>query len=154
MTDQLSGNGYYLSLFYSYRNSICAKNVNHKLSGHSTHLNDGSEVFVTKQYRNLFQENGHTENEISGKIKAAIQQLFHRDSATEAVYFRLEKNESLAYVSDVPHNAIHSEGMSYGMMICVQRQKKAKFDAIWNYEMTNRYVNDRKHLQKNILTGL
>ena len=29
-----------------------------------------------------------------------------------------------------------SEGMSYGMMICVQLNKKREFDALWNWSKT------------------
>ena len=108
---------------------------------------NGSGAFATKKYRNLFAESGHSEKEITAKIDAAFQQLFHGDTATQAVYFDAGRNENghLAYVSDVPHHDIRSEGMSYGMMICVQLDKKAEFDAIWNYAMTFMYVSAPEH---------
>jgi len=108
---------------------------------------DGSGAFATGKYRNLFVENGHTEKEITAKIHAAFRQLFHGDTATQAVYFSAGKNANgpLAYVSDVPHHDIRSEGMSYGMMIAVQLDKKAEFDAIWNYAMTYMYLSSPEH---------
>lgn len=104
-------------------------------------------AFATGNYRNLFREAGHTEKEITAKIDAAFNQLFHGDSATQAVYFPDGKNENgpLAYVSDVPHNDIRSEGMSYGMMICVQMDKKAEFNAIWNYAVSHMYETSPEH---------
>lgn len=110
-------------------------------------LSDGKGAYATGHYRNLFRENGHSEAELTTKLEAAFQQLFHGDSATQAVYFPAGRNANgpLAYVSDVPHHDIRSEGMSYGMMIAVQLDKKAEFDAIWNYALTYMYITDTAH---------
>ena len=110
-------------------------------------VKDGSGAYATGKYRNLFKEQGHTETEISAKIDAAFKQLFHGDTATQATYFADGKNANgpLAYVSDVPHHDIRSEGMSYGMMIAVQLNKKAEFDAIWNYALTKMYISSPAH---------
>ncbi len=110
-------------------------------------LNDGTGAYATKTYRNLFLENGHTQEEIDAKINQAFQQLFHGDSATQRVYFPVGRNENgpLAYMLDVNNNDIRSEGMSYGMMIAVQLDKKTEFDALWNYAMTYSYISDPAH---------
>jgi oligosaccharide reducing-end xylanase len=104
-------------------------------------------AFYTGKYRNLFLENGHLAREILNRNKDAFQQLFHGDSATRAVYFEAGRNENgpLAYVCDVLHNDVRSEGISYGMMIAVQMDKKAEFDAIWNWAMTYMYVSSPEH---------
>src|SRR5258708_6952122 len=108
---------------------------------------DGTGAFATGKYPNLLRENGHTEKQISEKIDTAFRQLFHGDTATQAVYFEAGKNENgpLAYVSDVPHHDIRSEGMSYGMMIAVQLDKKREFDAIWNYALTYMYLSSPEY---------
>lgn len=110
-------------------------------------LSNGMGAFATGNYRNLFREAGRTEKDISTKIATAFQQLFHGDTATQSVYFADGKNANgaLAYISDVWHNDIRSEGMSYGMMICVQLDKKAEFDALWNYAMTYMYESRNEH---------
>ena len=104
-------------------------------------------AYYTGKYRNLFLENGHSRKEIRSKNEVAFQQLFHGDSATRKVYFEVGKNSKgpLAYVSDVLHNDIRSEGMSYGMMIAVQMNKKVEFDALWNYAMTYMYISNPEH---------
>jgi oligosaccharide reducing-end xylanase len=108
---------------------------------------DGSGAFTTKQYRNLFLENGHPQQQIDQKIDHAFQQLYHGDSATQKIYFAVAPNENgpAAYILDVNNNDIRSEGMSYGMMIAVQLNKKPEFDAIWNYAMSKMYVSDTAH---------
>ncbi|MFH0841547.1 MAG: hypothetical protein V1903_02885 [Bacteroidota bacterium] len=87
-------------------------------------------AFYTREYRNLFLENGYSQEEISGKINSAFMQLFHGYSATQTVYFETGSNENglMAYVSDVLHNDVRSEGISYGMIIAVQMDRKAEFN--------------------------
>jgi len=110
-------------------------------------LNDGSGAFATGHYRNLFVENGHSQKEIDGKIEAAYQQLFHGDPQTQAVFFPAGKNANgpLAYLTDWANHDVRTEGMSYGMMISVQLNKKAEFDALWNWVMAYMYIGDPNH---------
>jgi oligosaccharide reducing-end xylanase len=108
---------------------------------------DGSGAFATGNYRNLFAEAGHSKKEISTKINTAFQQLFHGNPETETVFFWTEKNANgpLAYLTDWNNHDVRSEGMSYGMMIAVQLDKKAEFDALWNWAKTYMYVGDPNH---------
>lgn len=103
--------------------------------------------FFTGRYRNLFLEQGHSQQEISRKIDSAFQQLFHGDPATQAVYFPAGRNADgpLAYLSDIAHHDVRTEGMSYGMMIAVQLNKKAEFDALWNWAKTYMYIGNPAH---------
>lgn len=108
---------------------------------------DGTGAYITGIYPNLFKTRGHTEKEINDRINQAFNQLFFGNPDSQAIYFPAGGNENglLAYVSDVPHHDIRSEGMSYGMMIAVQLNRKDVFDAIWNYAMTRMYISDPVH---------
>lgn len=108
---------------------------------------DGSGAFATGQYRNLFAENGHSGKEIRRKIDAAFQQLFHGSPETQAVYYSAGSNSNgpLAYITDIKHNDVRTEGLSYGMMIAVQLNKKAEFDALWNWSKTYLYHDSPTH---------
>jgi oligosaccharide reducing-end xylanase len=103
-------------------------------------------AFITGKYRNLFFENGHSKKEISARNEQAFQQLFHGDTA-QAICFKAGINENgpLAYVCDVLHKDVRSEGISYGMMIAVQMNKKEDFDAIWNWATTYMYISKTEH---------
>ena len=103
-------------------------------------------AFYTDKYRNLFRENGHKKKEIRAKTDEAFRLLFQGDSST-TVFFEAGSNENgpLAYISDVLHHDVRSEGISYGMMIAAQMDKKAVFDAIWNWAMTYMYVSSPEH---------
>jgi len=108
---------------------------------------NGDGAFATGKYPDLFAERGHSKKQINAKINTAFNQLFFGNPDSEAVYFPAGKNENgpLGYVSDVPHHDIRSEGMSYGMMIAVQLDRKDVFDAIWNYAVTKMYISDPAH---------
>ena len=108
-----------------------------------TALSDGNGAYATGNYRNLFKEDGHSEKQIRAKIDAAYQQLFHGDPQTQAVAFAAGSNANgpLMYLTDWANHDVRTEGMSYGMMITVELNQKAEFDALWNWAMT--YMYDR-----------
>jgi len=104
-------------------------------------------AFTTGNYRNLFAEDGHTPREIQAKVDGAYKQLFHGDPQTQAIAFAAGKNANgpLMYVTDWADHDVRSEGVSYGMMITVQLNKKEEFDAIWNWVKTYMYIGDPTH---------
>jgi oligosaccharide reducing-end xylanase len=104
-------------------------------------------AFATGQYRNLFVEAGRSSQETTAKISGAFRQLFHGDPDTQAVYYPAGTNANgpLAYILDVIHNDVRSEGMSYGMMIAVQLDRRAEFDALWNWARTFMYHDSANH---------
>ncbi|MBN2371375.1 MAG: glycoside hydrolase [Vicinamibacteria bacterium] len=108
---------------------------------------DGMGAYATGKYRNIFIEAGRTQEEVDAKIDKAYRQLFHGDLETERLFFPSGENENgpLAYIPDIQHNDVRSEGMSYGMIIAVQLDKKDVFDALWNWSMTYMYQKDPKH---------
>ena len=108
---------------------------------------DGDGAFKSGKYRDLFAEQGHTPAETQAKIQTAFQQLFHGDALSERVYFEGGSNAAgpLAYMTDWANNDARTEGMSYGMMIAVQMDKKREFDALWNWSNTYMLITDPKN---------
>lgn len=101
----------------------------------------------SKKYRNLFIERGYETAAVKAKLDGAFGQLFHGDLQSEAVYFEDGKNANgpLAYIADIGNDDVRSEGMSYGMMICLQLGKRREFDALWNWAQTHMYHRDPAH---------
>ncbi len=108
---------------------------------------NGSGAFATGHYRNLFLENGHSQQAVDAKVNAAFQQLFHGNPTNQAVYFEAGSNANgpLAYITDIKHNDVRTEGLSYGMMISVQMNRQAEFDALWNWSKTYLYHDSPTH---------
>lgn len=98
-------------------------------------------AFETGVYPNLFQEYlGKSEAEIQARIDAAWNQLFYGDDASERVYYPV--GADMAYISDIANEDVRSEGMSYGMMIAVQLNKKEEFDRLWKWAKTYMYQTE------------
>ena len=108
---------------------------------------NGSGAFSTGRYRNLFAELGHSQTAAQAKVDEAYRQLFHGDPQTQAVFFSAGRNADgpLAYITDWANHDVRTEGMSYGMMIAVQMNKKAEFDALWNWAKTYMYAGNPQH---------
>jgi len=120
------------------------------LAGSATSAPDNSvakPAAITGQYPNLFAAQGISEQAVHDKIAQAFNQLFYGDAATEAVYFPAGTNAAggKAYILDVNNNDVRSEGMSYGMMIAVQLDKQAEFNALWNWAKSHMYHSDPAH---------
>lgn len=101
-------------------------------------------AFRTGHYRNLLGEAGHTDAEIDRRIDQTFQQLFHGDGKTQAIFYAAGSNANgpLGYVTDVANHDARTEGMSYGMMVAVELNHKAEFDAIWNWANTYMLITD------------
>jgi oligosaccharide reducing-end xylanase len=89
-------------------------------------------AFYTGKYRNLFLEAGYGQKEIDQKVEKAYYDLFE---GPNKIYF--EVGDSMAYVSDLKNHDVRTEGLSYGMMIAVQLDKKDVFDRIWRWSKTH-----------------
>jgi oligosaccharide reducing-end xylanase len=45
-------------------------------------------------------------------------------------------SEAARYVTDIKPHDVRTEGLCYGLMIAMQLNKKAEFDALWNCSNT------------------
>jgi oligosaccharide reducing-end xylanase len=124
-----------------------APHVNAPLGDISRMPGDGDGAYKTHQYHDLFAGLGYTPAESRARIEKAFQQLFHGDGQEERVYFETGSNANgpLAYITDWANNDARTEGMSYGMMIAVQLNKKREFDALWNWSKTYMLVTDPRN---------
>ncbi|HVU94271.1 MAG TPA: glycosyl hydrolase family 8 [Puia sp.] len=80
------------------------------------------------QNRNVFAEAGYSKADIDAKLEKAFHDLFE---GPNKIYF--EVGDSLGYVSDIKNHDARTEGLSYGMMIAVQLNRKDIFDRIWRW---------------------
>ena len=88
----------------------------------------------TGKYRNLFKELGYSDAEIDKKVESAWQKLFY-GTDEERIYYPV--GEDMAYIYTADTDDVRSEGMSYGMMICVQMDKQEEFNRLWKWAKTH-----------------
>lgn len=101
-------------------------------------------AFQSGKYNNTFIDAGYKEADINQKIDKAWHDLFE---GPNRVYF--EEGDSMAYVSDIKNHDARTEGLSYGMMIAVQLNKKDVFDRIWRW--TKKYLQHQDGPSKGYL---
>ena len=82
----------------------------------------------TGRYRNYFAEMGHTPDEIDRRVDSVFQEVFF---GPRRVYFEI--GDTLGYISDLKNHDVRTEGMSYGMMIAVEMNRKDIFDRLWRW---------------------
>jgi oligosaccharide reducing-end xylanase len=98
-------------------------------------------AFYSGEYRNLFAELlSKSDEEIQARLDRAWEHLFYGDDNIQRVYYPV--GDDVAYIEDIGHGDVRSEGMSYGMMIAVQMDKKEEFDRLWKWTRTYMYQKD------------
>ncbi|MED4954077.1 glycosyl hydrolase family 8 [Paenibacillus macerans] len=90
-------------------------------------------AFYTKEYRNLFKELGYSEADIDARLERTWTDLFY-GAPDVRIYYPL--GDDKGYILDTGNQDVRTEGMSYGMMMAVQMNKKEEFDRLWNFSKT------------------
>lgn len=96
-------------------------------------------AFETGIYRNLWSEYGYSEKEVKNRLEDAFQTIFY---GTEEERFYREAGDDMGYLEDTGNHDVRTEGMSYGMMVCVQLDKKKEFDRIWKWVKTYMWMSE------------
>jgi len=92
---------------------------------------------MKREYRNVFRELGKSDEEIAKKINDTVRGFFYGE---DKVYFPV--GDDMAYIEDTGNIDARTEGMSYGMMMCVQLGMKEEFDRLWKWAKTYMYMSE------------
>ena len=112
------------------RQSILRRAV---LAGVCTALMGTAGALFAANGQSLFGEIGQGAT-MQAKVNTAWNQLFYGDNNTQRVYFPV--GSDMAYIKDINNNDVRTEGMSYGMMIAAQMNKKTEFNRLWKWAKT------------------
>lgn len=94
---------------------------------------------LTGKYCNVFKECGYSEDEITKRVEQTFETIFY---GKEEERFYHEVGDDMAYMEDTGNHDVRTEGMSYGMMVCVQMNKKEEFDRLWKWVRTYMYIEN------------
>ncbi len=92
---------------------------------------------MDRQYRNVFREIGIPQEEIDKKLEQIVHTFFYDEE--ERIYHPV--GNDMGYLEDTGNIDARTEGMSYGMMMCVQLDKKEEFDRIWKWAKTYMWMD-------------
>ena len=88
-------------------------------------------------YRNVFVEAGIPESQVEARLRSVVEQFFKGEDS-----FYHETEDGMGYFEDTGNFDARTEGMSYGMMMCVQLDMKEEFDRIWKWAKTYMYMEN------------
>lgn len=94
-----------------------------------------------RTYLNLFAKLNISEQEIQSRIDNSFNTIFF--DPEERFYH--EVGSDMAYMYDTGNFDARSEGMSYGMMMAVQLDRKDIFDKLWLFSKTYMYHANGKY---------
>lgn len=96
-------------------------------------------AFETGTYRNVFAEAGYDKETIEKRKNEIFHTLFY-GAESERIYHPVE--DDMAYIEDTGNHDARTEGMSYGMMMCVQMDRKEEFYRLWKWAKTYMYLEE------------
>ena len=95
-------------------------------------------AYYTGDYTSPFKTYlGKTDAEIQEKLDQLWNHYFKGDNNSKVYY----ETSDGAYIEDINNRDVRSEGMSYGMMICVQTNHKEEFDKLWKWTKAHMWHN-------------
>ena len=92
---------------------------------------------MKKDYRNVFVEAGIPAEKVNKRLEEIVEQFFRGEDS-----FYHETTDGMGYFEDTGNFDARTEGMSYGMMMCVQLDMKEEFDRIWKWAKTYMYMDE------------
>ncbi|MBP5723755.1 MAG: InlB B-repeat-containing protein [Bacteroidales bacterium] len=109
---------------------------------------EGEEVtngaYFTGVYPNLFVKYlGKTQAQVDQKMQSLWNHFFTVNGQNTVYY---EVGNDMAYIYDTGNQDVRTEGMSYGLMICLQMGDHEKFDKIWRW--AKKYMQYKKGDQR------
>lgn len=97
------------------------------------------EQMMKVQYRNVLKEAGIDPAQVEKRL-LEIRQYFFYGKEEERVYYPV--GDDMAYIMDTGNRDVRTEGMSYGMMLCVQLDMRGEFDRLWKWVKTYMWMPD------------
>lgn len=93
---------------------------------------------MERVYPNFFARIGVTDEEVRARIDAAFQTIFF--DPEECFYH--DVGEDSGCMEDTGNHDARTEGMSYGMMMCVQMDRQDLFNKLWRFSRERMYLTE------------
>ena len=87
--------------------------------------------------RNFFEECGYSRFEIEDRVIGCWNEIFNLKNPN---HFYFDSGDDMGFMEDTGNDDARTEGMSYGMMMAVQMNRKDIFDRIWKWARTYMYL--------------
>lgn len=120
--------------------------------GPTMEIDNYSGAYYTGDYTSPFKTYlGKTDAEIASKLDDLWNHYFKGDNNSKVYY---ETSGTEAYILNTAENSVYSEGMAYGMMICVQTGHKEEFDKLWKWAKNHMWHNNGGEAWEGYFAGI
>ena len=93
---------------------------------------------ISLNYTNYLNKFGVSDEEAVRRCNEIFDTIFY-GSEEERFYHPI--GDDMGCIEDTGNHDVRTEGMSYGMMMCVQMNRKEEFDRLWKWAKTYMYIN-------------
>ena len=100
-----------------------------------------SNAYTTNVYNNYLDRFGVSNNEAVLRCNEIFNTIFY--GKAEEKFYHVDGD--FGYMEDTGNHDARTEGMSYGMMMCVQMDKKDEFDRLWKWARTHMYLTEGRN---------
>ena len=92
-----------------------------------------------RTYTNYLAKFGVDDATAKARVEEIFNTLFY--GSDEERFFH-KTDDGMGYMEDTGNHDARTEGMSYGMMMCVQLDKKDEFDRLWKWSKKYMYLDE------------
>lgn len=89
--------------------------------------------------KSLLEEYGYSKFEIENRVMECWNNIFDQQNPN---HFYYTAKDSTGYIEDTGNDDARTEGMSYGMMMALQMNRKDIFDRLWKWARTYMYLTE------------
>lgn len=89
--------------------------------------------------KSLLEEYGYSKFEIESRVMECWNNIFDQHNPN---HFYFDAENETGYMEDTGNDDARTEGMSYGMMMALQMNRKDIFDKIWKWAKVNMYLDN------------
>ena len=87
--------------------------------------------------KSILEEFGYSKFDIENRVIECWNNIFDQKNPN---HFYFESDDNTGYMEDTGNDDARTEGMSYGMMMAVQMNRKDIFDRIWKWSKKYMYM--------------
>ena len=102
-------------------------------------LRSNIKVSTVRTYTNYLNKFGISDEAGRERCNEIFDTIFH---GSDSERFYQSVKDDMGYIEDTGNHDVRTEGMSYGMMMCVQMDRQDEFNRLWKWAKTHMFLNE------------
>ena len=94
---------------------------------------------TVRTYTNYLNKFGISDEAGRERCNEIFDTIFH---GSDSERFYQSVKDDMGYIEDTGNHDVRTEGMSYGMMMCVQMDRQDEFNRLWKWAKTHMFLNE------------